>query len=115
MSGFDPLSKSIAEMTPAQLEKTIDKRMDDRPPGTIPGLIDLIAATTPPGTIRLRIAGASSTGWLACDGSFVAKATYPALDALLSARMYPYGSTASEFGVPDLDPPDDDTTYEVKT
>lgn len=115
MSGFDPLSKSIAEMTPGQLNAAIDKRMDDRPAGQVPGLIDLIAATTPPGTIRLRVAGTPSTGWLACDGSFVPKAAWPALDALLSARMYPYGSTASEFAVPDLDGPDDDTMYEVKT
>lgn len=61
-----------------------------------------IPVRAPAGTIRATIKAAADTGWLTCDGASVAKATYPALDAILSAAGYPFGSTSTNFTLPDL-------------
>lgn len=66
--------------------------------------------TVPVGTM-LPFAGASGSvpsGWLLCDGSAVARATYPDLHTLLKdadgANSYPYGTGdgSTTFNVPDL-------------
>jgi len=64
---------------------------------------DAVARLVPAGAV-LPFAGASApTGWLICDGTTsYLKADYPALDAVLSAASYPYGSDATHFTVPDL-------------
>jgi hypothetical protein len=61
-----------------------------------------IPARSPAGTLRATIKAAADTGWLVCDGSSVLKATYPALDAILSAASYPFGSDATHFTLPDM-------------
>lgn len=53
----------------------------------------------PPGTIISFAASTIPNGWLACDGSSVTAATYP---ALFAAIAYTYGGSGSSFTLPDL-------------
>lgn len=56
--------------------------------------------TPPPaGTIVAFAASAVPNGWLSCDGSSVATATYPTLFAVIA---YSYGGTGASFTLPDL-------------
>jgi microcystin-dependent protein len=82
-----------------------------------PGLIGRTAAATGPATeIPLTDVAvptglvcayaflAAPTGWLLCDGSAVSRATYAALDTLMTAESYKYGNGngTTTFNVPDL-------------
>lgn len=55
------------------------------------------------GAISAYGGGVVPTGWLLCDGSSYLRASYTALDAVLSAASYPYGTAdGTHFNVPDL-------------
>jgi len=54
------------------------------------------------GTISAYGGNVVPNGWLLCDGTSYLKASYTALDAVLSAASYPYGSDSTHFNVPDL-------------
>lgn len=56
----------------------------------------------PAGVVQAYVGATAPTGWLLCDGSSVAKASYPYLNAIMSAASYPFGSTTSNFTLPDL-------------
>lgn len=112
------LNATIGAMKPSELKSFIEKQIEDRSVGQIPGLTDIIAAAAPSGTIRLAYAaGGSDPGWINCDGASVSKATYAQLDKVVAAAGYPDGQTASEFTVIDLTglEPDPTLVYRVKT
>ena len=71
-----------------------------KPDGTVTVLGVNIASAFFPGTV-LDYAGLTASipaGWLLCDGSSVATATYPALFAVLA---YTYGGSGANFNLPD--------------
>ena len=53
----------------------------------------------PPGTITLWPGSTIPYGWLTCDGSYYAQATYPALYEVIAGN---FGASGSTFGVPAL-------------
>lgn len=53
----------------------------------------------PPGATMLWFTNAPPTRWLLCTGGAVLKSEYPELYAVLGDK---YGSTATQFGLPDL-------------
>lgn len=56
-----------------------------------------------PGDLKMSALSSGGTGWLLCDGASYLRATYPALNAVLAADGYKYGSADStHFNVPDL-------------
>jgi len=59
--------------------------------------------TFPAGVVLDFAGSAAPTGWLICDGSLVARATYPQLLAVLTAAGFPYGSGdgSTTMGIPD--------------
>lgn len=61
-------------------------------------------ATALTGEIKAYAFPSAPTGYLLCNGQAVSRATYPALDALMSANSYPYGNGdgSTTFNVPDL-------------
>lgn len=58
----------------------------------------------PTGGVLAWTTSAAPTGFLLCDGSAVSRATYSALNTLLAAASYPFGSGdgSTTFNVPDL-------------
>jgi hypothetical protein len=70
--------------------------------GTYPSptlAVSTVDALIPPGTIWAYGGTAAPAGWLLCDGTIYATATYPKLFAALG---YAYGGSGATFGVPDL-------------
>lgn len=55
--------------------------------------------TTPAGTVVSLASATVPTGWLLCDGSSKATATYPELAAALN---YAFGGSGANFNVPDM-------------
>ena len=66
------------------------------------GTTQTTAVSLPPGTVVAYALPVAPAGYLLCAGQSVAKASYPALDAVFSASSYPYGSTSTNFTLPDL-------------
>ena len=55
------------------------------------GTTQTTAVSLPPGTVVAYALPVAPAGYLLCAGQSVAKASYPALDAVFSASSYPYG------------------------
>lgn len=69
------------------------------------GLTDLatnITTTTPAGSIVMYGGSTAPTGWLICDGSVKAAATYPNLFAAIGSTFNTSGEGTGNFRLPDL-------------
>jgi microcystin-dependent protein len=64
----------------------------------------LLNTLIPVGLILPYAINSAPSGWLLCNGQAVVRATYPALNALLSGSTYPYGNGdgTTTMNVPDL-------------
>lgn len=71
--------------------------------GTAYEVVGPSALGTPPAMIAPYAGNTAPGGWLFCNGASLLRASFPALNAVLSAAGYPYGSAdATHFNVPDL-------------
>ncbi len=97
----DETTKGVSEIaTSAEIVTGADNTKTITPAGLNTALPQ-IGLAVPPGTV-ITFAGASApTGYLACDGSDVSRATYPDLYTAI-ADTYGAGDGASTFGLPDL-------------
>lgn len=60
---------------------------------------DYVDARLPAGFVSAFAGGTAPTGWLECDGSSIAVASYPDLHAAIG---YTYGGSGASFNLPDL-------------
>ena len=83
-------------------------------PDQLDGLAAAVTEAVPSGSMRLGVDPGGEEGWVPADGSSLAKADYPDLDAAFSAQGYPWGSTATHFTLPTLVATDADTYWMVR-
>lgn len=94
MSWTDPVDLTAGELTVAEMNAIVENIRVGFPPGKLEYFVR--AATS----VETLIA----SGWLECNGVAVLRATYGALNTLLSGLSYPFGAGngTTTFNVPDL-------------
>jgi microcystin-dependent protein len=72
--------------------------------GTYPPASPPASHFLPPGILVPFAGSTAPEGWLLCQGQAISRASYPALNAVLAAAGYPFGSGdgSTTFNLPDL-------------